>query len=442
MSDFRIKLWSGIGHFTWAGLSLAAPIVTEAATSDEADPAAGAESTLFTQPGMMLAQGGEGGEREVPGSYRLLSRDPQAYAFDVRVQAQGYAELVYQSYRKAHADARTLQASIKGLLAKPTAASLANARKAWVEARPAYLMTEAFRFYDGPIDLDPSNGEPGPEPHINAWPLNEAFIDYVKDQPKAGIVNDPSVPLTAESIRKRDQVTDESDVTTGWHAIEFLLWGQDFNPDGPGQRPHTDYLATKTNERRRTYLSTVTAMLVDDLAGLEAAWQPEADNYRRRFLALEPREALGRIINGAANLVGHELSSERLSVALDSGDQEDEHSCFSDTTHQDHIFDLQGVRNVWLGSRDGKPAPDGLRALMLRIDPYLARETDALFAIAQSAADNMDQPFETILRAPPGSPPRQRAEAAVTAFKNLGAGLVNVGRRIGVLVIVPGLGGG
>lgn len=421
----HIKLWAGFGSFT----CLAA---TSVPSSADAAPTLPADEFL-------LAQGGEGGERDTPSSYRLLSADPRAYAFDVRAQVEHYANLVHASYRASAAAAGQMRTAIQAMLDRPSAESLAAARASWVAARPAYLVTEVFRFYDGPIDIT-ADGKPGPEPHINAWPLNEAYIDAVRGQPRAGIVWDTSVVLTRQSLLDRDQVSDESDVTTGWHAIEFLLWGQDFNPAGPGDRPYTDYLPGQADrERRRLYLATVSDMLVAELQSLEAAWAPDADNYRKRFLAMEPREALGRALNGAANLVGHELATERLSVALDSGDQEDEHSCFSDTTHQDHLYDLRGAQNVWFGSSNDVTAPDSIRALVQKIDPALAARTDALFTQALAAVALMDQPFELILRAPPGSPPRQRAEAAVAAFQALGAQLALVGKRLGVLVIVPGL---
>jgi putative iron-regulated protein len=429
MSVNHIKLWSGFGSF----VSLAVGTAVAAADAPNARLAAPGE--------WQVAQGGEGGEAgDVPSSYRLLSNDPQTYAFDVRPQVAHYATLVHESYAASAAAAARMQVAVRALLEQPSAEMLAAARTAWVEARPSYLVTEVFRFYDGPIDVR-ADGEPGPEPHINAWPLNEAFIDAVKGRPDSGLINDTRTPLTRESILAHDQVSDEADVTTGWHAIEFLLWGQDVDPAGPGTRPHTDFLpGDARRERRRLYLATVTEMLVNDLRGLEAAWAPgDPNNYRARFLALEPREALGRAVNGVANLVGHELPSERLSVALDSGDQEDEHSCFSDTTHQDHLYDLRGAYNVWLGSRGETAARDGLRALVQAIDPATAARTDALFTQALAAVTLMDQPFDSILRAAPGSPPRQRAEAAVSAFQALAAQLAQVGRRLGVLVIVPGL---
>ncbi len=78
---------------------------------------------------------------------------------------------------------------------------------------------------------------------------------------------------------------------------------------------------------------------LDELGG---AW---ADRGRgratpRRLQAMPQREAIGRMVNGMAILAGFECMSERLGVALDSGDQEDEHSCFSDTTKQDFVNDL------------------------------------------------------------------------------------------------------
>jgi putative iron-regulated protein len=49
--------------------------------------------------------------------------------------------------------------------------------------------------------------------------------------------------LLAETLHEADGV--EANVATGYHAIEFLLWGQDLNGHGvgAGNRPWTDYAA-------------------------------------------------------------------------------------------------------------------------------------------------------------------------------------------------------
>ena len=56
------------------------------------------------------------------------------------------------SYKKAADDARKLAGAVDAFLAAPSEDSLKAARQAWVAARPAYLKTESFRFYDGPIE--------------------------------------------------------------------------------------------------------------------------------------------------------------------------------------------------------------------------------------------------------------------------------------------------
>jgi len=423
MNVFRARVWSGLGGCLLAAL----PLVTEA--SGTAAPPA-------TQPAALVDLGGEwGGEGGVlPSSYRLRSADPDAWNYDGAPQQRAYAGLVYRSYGEAHRQAQQLQQRIDALLARPSAKSLAAARRAWLAARPAYLLTEAYRYYDGPIDVDAATGKPGPEIHINAWPLNEAYIDYVRGDPQAGLVQ-ADAALTRDSLVARDQMSDEADVTTGWHAIEFLLWGQDFNHAGPGQRPHSDYLpGDVARERRRQYLRLLAQMLVDDLAGLQRQWAPGlGDNYRARFEALLPREALGRMVNGMANLAGYELASERLAVALDSGDPEDEHSCFSDNTYNDHLYDLLGVRRVY---EHGGAA--SLAALTRQLDPAMHQRMQRLFDRAEAALRGMPQPFDRLLASPPGSAGRRQAEAAVESLYALTRGLRDLGQTLGVLVVVSG----
>jgi putative iron-regulated protein len=427
------RTWVRIGSYLLAG----------GAATLLAGAASGEEAARLAPGALQLGEAGEGGEGGegggAPSQYAIDSTDPKAFDYDATATLAGYADLVHASYARATGEAEKLEAAVAALLADPGEATLAAARYAWLNARPAYLETETFRFYDGPIDVDFASGGEGPEGHVNAWPLNEAVIDYVAGAPAGGIVNDPSVALTAESILALDQAADEADVTTGWHAIEFLLWGQDLSASGPGARPASDFLAGQgNNDRRRLYLQTVTGMLVDELAALRAQWAAgEPGNYRARFLALPPREALGRVMNGMAQLAGFEMAAERLAVALDSGLQEDEHSCFSDNTHVDHIHDLRGIRNVWFGSVGGQQFP-GLVDLALAVDPVAALMVTARLNAAEAALADIDRPFDQVLASPAGSPARQEAEQAVAALIDLAEALRQMGARLGVLVIVGG----
>ncbi len=421
----RTRLWLGVGAFALVQAGATMPLTDRMphAPSWLGPAAARAQSTA--------TEGGEGGEGvQMPSSYVLPSAEPVA-GYDAGPQIDSYVALVHATYAKAAADADALRGAIRALLDQPGPDTLAAARHAWINARVAYLQTETFRFYDGPIEEI--------EGRINAWPMNEAFVDYVEGAPDAGIVNDPALPIDRATILANDQVTDEADVTTGWHAIEFLLWGQDLSAFGPGNRPAADFVAgIGNNDRRRAYLAEVTDLLVEDLESLAQAWAPDAAaGYAAGLRAMDQREALGRIINGMAILAGFEMMAERLAVALDSGDQEDEHSCFSDNTHNDFIYNIRGIRNVWFGDF-GEHDGAGLDALVASLDPALSARVTGLINRAEATIADLDQPFDRILAAAPDSAARAEAEAAIKALEHLTAGLVEVGRRLGVVVLVPG----
>ena len=433
----KTKLWLGIGSFVLAGsailpntIGLALADDKPAAVSDSDGGEAGA--TAPVAKAVPLDEGGEQGGESGGGAletYALLSTDPNAFKYDAKPQIDAYIDLVGESYRDAAAAVQALDQAVDELLARPSEETLAAARRAWVKARPPYLLTEAFRFYDGPIEQV--------EGRINAWPMNEAAIDYVQGDPKAGLINSDT-PLTMEAIVAANQADDEANVTTGWHAVEFLLWGQDLSADGPGARPASDYIAgTQANDRRRAYLRLVTTQLIDDISALHTAWSPQSPvSYAAALKALAPREAVGRMLNGMAILAGFEFMSQRLAVALDSGDQEDEHSCFSDTTHQDFVYDLQGIRNVWTGDANGKERP-GLDELVGRIDASTAENVDRLLTDAETKIAALGNPWDKVLASPEGSAERKAAEEVVTALQALGKGLSDAGAKLGVLVLIP-----
>ncbi len=423
----QLKVWSGAGVCALLGTSAVS----------EASPAAAMLAPLPVSA--LTSEGGEGGEGGgALSQYRLMLDAASDPSYDGAALQSAYADNVQRAYAEAAVAARSLQAAIAALLDSPSDGSLAAARRAWVQARRPYLFTEAFRYYDGPIDgPQTATRAAGPEPRLNAWPLNEAVIDYVEGAAGSGLVQAFDIDLTRDSIIERDQVSDEADVTTGWHAIEFLLWGQDRNETGPGARPLADFVAHGTaNERRREYLRLLAALLVEDLDWLAAQWQRDAGNgYAREFLALEPHEAVGRMLTGPALLAGHELASERLAVALDSGSQEDEQSCFSDSTWQDFVWGLAGIKRVYYGRGEAASIAATIRSL----DPRLALEMEARFAEAERRIAALHDPFDRILVSAPDSRERRNAEAAVVALQRLAAGLRDSGRALGVLVIVPGV---
>lgn len=264
---------------------------------------------------------------------------------------EAYADLVFANYEDAHDAAVALKAAVDAFAAAPSAALFDAAKDAWLAAREPYGQTEAFRFAGGPID-----DEDGPEGLLNAWPLDEAYIDYVAGNPDAGIINDlVNYPVLDRALLESlNESGGEANISVGYHAIEFLLWGQDFSVGAPGYRPYTDFVSGGTAshpDRRLEYLQLCTDYLVDLLADLVQEWDPaQSGNYRAKLLDQDAAASVTGILTGIAVLSKSELAGERMFTALDNQDQEDEHSCFSDNTHRDIILNATGISNVINGT--------------------------------------------------------------------------------------------
>ncbi|WP_297844670.1 imelysin family protein [uncultured Roseibium sp.] len=308
-----------------------------------------------------------------------------------------YGDIAQAKYADSLATAKTLKTAIDKLVAEPTEANLEAARTAWKEARDPYQQTEAYRF--GNAIVDDWEGK------VNAWPLDEGLIDYVdasygdeseeNDLYVANVIANPSLKvggetidateitptLLAESLQEAGEV--ETNVATGYHAIEFLLWGQDLNGTeaGAGNRPATDFDPANCTggncERRIQYLQAATDLLISDLEEMAAAWAP--DGAAREELAGKGEAGgLATILTGMGSLSYGELAGERIKLGLMLHDPEEEHDCFSDNTHMSHYNDVVGIRNVYFGSYKSPVGNDvsgaSLADLVAEKDPALAEE--------------------------------------------------------------------
>lgn len=335
---------------------------------------------------------------------------------------QNYARIVEASYVDSLTGAQMLDQKVKAFVALPSEQSLGQAREAWLASREPFLQTEVYRFYDGPIDREPD----GPEGLINAWPLDENYIDYVVGNPNAGIVNNPAQVISEANLLALNEQGKPENIATGFHAVEFLLWGQDVDPNGPGNRPFTDFVDPANGgranyDRRGLYLTTVSGMLVKHIDMMVKAWAPNVPtNYRTQFLAMTPKEQLEKVLAGMIILSGFETGGERIRTALDSKDQEDEHSCFSDNTHRDMVQDVQGILNVWRGSYRQLNGTEikgpGVYDVVKAQDLALANQVDAAIVASHQAALALVPPFDQeIVDSNPAG--RARVEALETALR-------------------------
>ncbi|GAF56271.1 iron-regulated protein A precursor [Psychrobacter sp. JCM 18901] len=298
-----------------------------------------------------------------------------------------YANMAHAAYKDSLDTAKALQTAVETYVATPTQENLDAAKAAYKAARQPYSQTEIFRFDEGFVtanDKRTINSIDSWEGQINAWPLDEALIDYVGDDyegeynSQENIINSDSITvgsikqdtstITPELLAEMNEIGgSEANVTTGYHAIEFMLWGQDNNgvKEGAGNRPVTDY-ATEAGqctsgetvnedasicERRGEFLTAATQLLVDDLTAMEAQWQPDTENtLRSDLIARKYDNGLRQIMYQMGSLALGELASERMQVAFVTGSTEDEHECFSDLTHLSYANNARGIQNVFNGS--------------------------------------------------------------------------------------------
>lgn len=320
-----------------------------------------------------------------------------------------YADLAHATYGDALKATEDLDAAIERLLAEPTAETLEAARSAWRQARVPYQQSEAFRFGNPVVD--------DWEGQLNAWPLDEGLIDYVAQdgyQHELGNAGATANIIASEQINIGGETIDSSEITpellaslneiggseanvaSGYHAIEFLLWGQDLHgyEPGSGERPASDYAkddsCTHDNcDRRRTYLAAAGDLLISDLEWMTDQWSVEAeDTYRQELLAEPAEEGLRRILFGIGSLSLGELAGERMKVALEANSYEDEHDCFSDNTHNSHFYNGQGIHNVYTGeyqrldgtTLDGPSLADLLTQQNPELAATLTQQMDASMA--------------------------------------------------------------
>lgn len=358
-----------------------------------------------------------------------------------RAAISNYAAIVYASYSDALTKAQALKTAVDTFVTAPSQANLDAAKQAWLNARNPYGQTEVYRFSDGPID-----NATGPEGLLNAWPMDEAFVDYVQGNATSGIINDivnyPTLSKTL--IENLNESGGETNISCGYHAVEFLLWGQDFSALTPGTRPYTDYLTiggTALNQARRgQYLQICAELIVDHLQELVDAWAPSvAGNYRNSFVNGDADAALAKIIQGMGFLAKGELAGERLEVAYDSQLQEDEHSCFSDNTQTDVRMNALGIYNVLTGSYTQSDntviSGTGVYDVLKAKDAMKADELKAAIQDGKDKAYLIDSPFDQQIL---GSNPtgRQKVKAAIDALKAEGDKIAISANELGLSIVI------
>lgn len=319
--------------------------------------------------------------------------------------SKAYADLAFANYSDALKDGKNLEKAIKKFKENPTVTNLELAKAAWLTSRESYGQTEIFRLANGPIDAEEgwvAQAYGSLEGQLNAWPLDENMIDYTIDgngkRTSGNIIDTKGMfnpggeeskavnvtTITADALTDLNENGGDANVATGYHAVEFLLWGQDqdysnFMKDSitngaltAGQRSIRDFTTAKNADRRLDYLEAATSKIVTDLEMVTKGWNPKISSdcsvdttgcYRGAFLGvlegedsgknIPEKEVLKQVYAGMGVFMKSELANERIAVAVLTPSEEDEHSCFSDNTHRDIATNYQGFKNVLMATYNG-----------------------------------------------------------------------------------------
>ncbi len=391
-----------------------------------------------------------------------------------------YATIAELNYEKALADAQTLQSAINTFATTPNQINLDATKTAWLKARESYGTTEALRLSNGPIDAEDSwiaTLYKTPEGQINAWPLDENMIDYttaadgsttsgnIIDNTTSFTPNGGSevnvTTITKEVLSQLNENGGDANVATGYHAIEFLLWGQDqdyasFVADTitngattAGQRPLTDFTSGANAQRRMTYLQASADLLVENLTTISNAWQSESTNcttgigcYRSAFLGtltnndasknIATDTALKNIFIGLGVFIKSEVANERIAVAVLTPSEEDEHSCFSDNTHRDITTNYQGFKNLLKGEYLGASKGKSFYSLL---STAKKSEIDTLISSIDTKITTLNTAITTEhfdYQIKEGSSYRQNIVNAKNSMRDLGDKMVSVATEFGI----------
>jgi putative iron-regulated protein len=328
-----------------------------------------------------------------------------------------YADIALAKYEDSLATARLLDQAVDALIAKPSADTLNAARAAWKASRPPYQQTEVYRFGNAIVD--------DWEGRVNSWPLDEGLIDYVSGSYgtesdgnslyTANVIANPSIEINGTKVDTskitpellsgtlQEAGDNEANVATGYHAIEFLLWGQDLHGTGPGagDRPYTDYDTANCTgdncDRRARYLAAASDLLVSDLEEMVGNWKADGA-ARKALLGGEPKAALSTILTGMGSLSYGELAGERMKLGLLLHDPEEEHDCFSDNTPISHLNDAIGIRDAYHSHYkrlDGTVVEGpSISSLVKEADPAIDAELNAKLDVTVAKMEAIQQRAE------------------------------------------------
>ena len=294
-----------------------------------------------------------------PSAFELLNPELSASAKEIALE---YVQQIDTDFKQAGIEIEKFQSSIATLTDQTNIENLNLSKQAWLNAHSAYELTTLHRYYATQL-----MGEQDSlvlmqlQYQINHWPIVPGYIDYVDGYPDSGIVHDINVNLNADSLREQHGSFDVSEVTLGFHAIEFLLWGYDADSVA---RPATDFdavleltpkeiesgytLEQLSNNRRRLFLTVVADTLVNDFLALQSLWLAEEPSISQRIESISGTELIVILADSMSAMLTQELLQRSLYPMLNGDFVESVQSPYSRSTQNAVSSQLSGLERLLL----------------------------------------------------------------------------------------------
>jgi putative iron-regulated protein len=309
-----------------------------------------------------------------------------------------YSNIAETASRSALSQGVALKEAVSAFVKNPKAETHLLAKVSWMRARLPFLQSEFSRVIaeSGKVGSDISN-------RLNGWPIDPGHIDYTCLMAGGNIISSKEKypAITSELLRSMNLKAGESDFTTGYHVIEFLLWGEDLDKESSGKRSFKDYDKNNSElaKRRADYLLACCELLIQDLKDLVFEWDTESKNNLRSSLESMPSDQAITKILGMVSFLADDLAKSQIGSIISKGATFKEQSTFSDTTHFDFLHTVAGISNLAAGAYvglDGKLQILGLGLIGLaeQIPNSRADKIRSLINNAMKSAQAFKGPFD------------------------------------------------
>lgn len=284
----------------------------------------------------------------------------------------------------------------------PTFLKFNDFKGKWITARHHFQILQLYKRMQGGIanPMDYVEGE------VETPLMDPSYIDYVTGDP-VGIITDPTnYPNIQGTTVAAWHETAGSNKTLGFQVVEFLLWGEDTNPNGPGARTSVDYdVGDPIGDRRRAFLSF--AMFFLDL---EVNKNFYTANFEEAVLRADNESFLTFVLNGVIMYIEDDVVARALNKTFISQDPNDELNVFSDNSLNEIGKMLEALDLVLIG-RDYFSEHNNM--FLLDFIRFIAPETAASIETSLTAAHetiaSINGSFDNAINNPSERPKIQQA---------------------------------